>query len=140
MKSRAAVAALLFMTGVVSSSAAVRIHDDSGGQIGEYVAKFKAIRSSGERVEIDGTCASACTMLLGSIPRDRICVTPSARLVFHSAWDPDGDPAVAADGNRILWSRYPASVRQWIKRHGGLRSQTITLAWPEVTEMFPTCR
>lgn len=136
----AVLAPFLIILSVAASSAAVRIQDDSGGRIGDYVAKFRALRSSGERVEIDGTCASACTMLLGTIPRSRICVTSNARLVFHSAWDPDGDPSVAADGNRILWSRYPAEVRQWIKRHGGLGSDTITLGWPEVAKMFPTCR
>jgi hypothetical protein len=140
MKARAALAAMFLVTSIAAASATVRISDDSGGQIGDYLAKFRALRASGERVEIDGTCASACTMLLGTIPRNRICVTPGARLVFHGAWDPAGDRAVAADGNRILWSSYPASVRQWIKRHGGLRSQTITLGWPEVAAMFPVCR
>jgi hypothetical protein len=140
MKAHIALAAMFLIVGSAAASASVRISDDSGGQIGDYVAKFRALRSSGERVEIDGTCASACTMLLGTIPRNRICVTPGARLVFHSAWDPAGDRVVAADGNRILWSSYPASVRQWIKRHGGLGSQTITLGWPEVAAMFPICR
>jgi hypothetical protein len=140
MKARITFVAMFLMTGIAAASATVRISDDSGGQIGDYLARFRALRASGERVEIDGTCASACTMLLGTIPRNRICVTPGARLVFHSAWDPDGDRAVAADGNRILWASYPASVRQWIKRHGGLRSQTITLGWPEVAAMFPPCR
>jgi hypothetical protein len=78
-------------------------------------------------------------MLLGVIPRNRICVTPRASLVFHSAWDMQGDQAVTADGNRILWSTYPESVRQWIKRHGGLHSQTITLSGPELAAMFPAC-
>jgi hypothetical protein len=139
MKVLALLAATFLMSGIASAFATVRIYDDPGGQIGNYVAKYRALRSSGERVEIDGTCASACTMLLGSIPRNRICVTPSARLIFHSAWDPEGDPAVSADGNRILWSTYPASVRQWITRHGGLRSETITLGWPELAAMFPAC-
>lgn len=140
MKARAALAALIFISGIAAASATVRISDDSGGRIGDYVARFKALRASGERVEIDGMCASACTMLLGTIPRNRICVTPGARLVFHSAWDAAGNGAVAADGNRILWSNYPASVRHWITRHGGLRSRIITLGWPEVAAMFPPCR
>ena len=98
-----------------------------------------ALRVSGERVEIDGRCASACTMLLGVIPRNRICVTPRATLVFHSAWDMEGDQAVTSDGNRILWSTYPESVRRWIKSHGGLHSRTITLSGPELAAMFPAC-
>jgi hypothetical protein len=62
------------------------IHYDSGGQIGSYLSKYNAIRMSGQHVVIDGTCASACTLLLGSVPRNRICVTKNAVLAFHSAW------------------------------------------------------
>jgi hypothetical protein len=50
-----------------------------------------------------------------------------------------GDQAVTADANRILWSTYPEDVRQWIKRHGGLHSQFITLRGPELGAMFPAC-
>jgi hypothetical protein len=55
--------------GITQGLATERIYDDPGGQIGEYLAKFRAIRISGERVVIDGTCASACTLVLGTIPR-----------------------------------------------------------------------
>ena len=90
---------------------------------------------------IDGTCASTCAMLLGTIPRDRICVTPRATLVCHCAWDraPTGD-VVSGAGNQILWSSYPADVRKWISRHGGLRSQIIYLHGPELFAMYPLCR
>ena len=69
MKARAISAAMLMMMGMSSAFANVRIYDDRGGQIGEYLAKYQALRVSGEKVEIDGTCASACTMLLGVVPR-----------------------------------------------------------------------
>src|SRR5580658_10294849 len=130
MKARAALAAMFLMTSIAAASATVRISDDSGGQIGDYLAKYSALRLSGERVEIDGTCASACTMLLGTIPRNRICVTPRAVLEFHSAWDPtpSGGTATSEAGNQILWSTYPGQVRKWIKRHGGLQSRIITLS------------
>src|SRR5882724_13079799 len=81
----AAVAALA----ISNASAAVRIKADPGGQIGPYLENLAALRSSGERVVIDGPCLSACTMVLGVIPRDHLCVTPRARLGFHSAWRPD---------------------------------------------------
>ncbi len=140
MKARAFSAVIFLLLGLAPALAVVRIGDDSGGQIGPYLAKYRALRASGERVEIDGACASACTMLLGLIPRNHICVTPRASLVFHSAWDPQGDQGVSADGNRILWSTYPEGIRQWIKRHGGLHSQIIMLRGPELAAMFPTCR
>jgi hypothetical protein len=138
-KTHAVLAAVFLTLGLAPATATVRIANDSGGQIGPYLAKYRALRASGERVEIDGTCASACTMLLGIIPRNRICVTPRATLVFHSAWDMQGDQAVTSDGNRILWSTYPESVRRWIKSHGGLHSQIITLSGPELAAMFPAC-
>ena len=34
-------------------------------------------------------CASACTIVLGAVPRDRICLTPNASLGFHAAYDRD---------------------------------------------------
>jgi len=141
MKAHAVSAAmLLLMMSIGSASATVRIQDDDGGQIGQYLAKYKALRVSGERVVIDGTCASACTMLLGSIPRNRICVTPRATLAFHAAWNPTpGGTQISTAGNSYLWSSYPSDVRKWISRHGGLRSQIIYLRGPELFAMYPIC-
>jgi hypothetical protein len=141
MVARPAIAAIFLMVGIAAASATVRIHHDFGGQIGEYLARFSALRRSGERVEIDGTCASACTMLLGTIPRSRICVTPRAVLEFHSAWDPSpaGGEVASEAGNQILWSTYPSEVRKWISRHGGLQSQIIKLSGPALAAMYPRC-
>jgi hypothetical protein len=118
-----------------------RILDDSGGRIGNYLTRYQALRKSGRLVAIDGTCASACTLLLGVIPRERICVTPRAVLAFHAAWDLSLTGAQTnAPGTKYLWSHYPDSVRRWITRHGGLRSQTIYLGGRELAAMFPACR
>jgi hypothetical protein len=75
------------MSKTVSPPAGERIGDDNGGRIGTCLSKYEALRKSGQRVVIDGTCASACTLLLGLIPHSRICVTPRAVLAFHAAWD-----------------------------------------------------
>jgi hypothetical protein len=142
MKTRAmsAPVMLLLMT-MQSAFATVRVNDDRGGQIGEYLAKYQALRVSGEQVVIDGICASACTMLLGAIPRNRICVTPRAVLEFHAAWDPTpAGQEVSSAGNHILWSNYPSNVRKWISRHGGLHSRIIYLRGPELAAMYPVCR
>lgn len=142
MKALALAATMLLTTAAVPAGAAVRIYDDPGGQIGPYLDKYQALRQSGERVEIDGLCASACTMLLGSIPADRICVTPRAVLEFHSAWDPtaSGGQSSSPAGNRLLWAHYPAKIRTWIKKHGGLGAQIIYLRWPELGRMYASCR
>lgn len=141
MKARAVLTVVFLVMVITAASATVKVYDDPGGQIGNYLAKYRALRSSGERVEIDGLCASACTMLLGTIPRNRICVTPRAVLEFHSAWDPtpSGGEAVSQAGNQILWSNYPSQVRKWISRHGGLGSRVIQLRGPALAAMYPPC-
>jgi len=58
------------MSKTVPAPATERILDDSGGRIGAYLTKYEALRKSGQRVMIDGTCASACTLLLGVIPHN----------------------------------------------------------------------
>jgi hypothetical protein len=126
---------------IASPPAAERILDDSGGRIGTYLTRYEALRKSGQRIAIDGTCASACTLLLGVIPHNRICVTPRAVLAFHAAWDISLTGAQTnAPGTKYLWSHYPDGVRQWIRRHGGLGSQTIYLGGRELASMFPSCR
>jgi hypothetical protein len=69
------LAAALLLAGAGVSHASVRIADDRGGRIGNYVTKFQRLRSSGESVIIDGLCASACTLVLGTVPHNKICVT-----------------------------------------------------------------
>jgi hypothetical protein len=143
MKERVAAAAMLVLLTVnfASAFATVRISDDRGGQIGDYLNKYHALRENGEQVMIDGTCASACTMLLGVIPRNRICVTPRAVLAFHSAWTPTSEgEQISSAGNYYLWSNYPPAVRKWIIQHGGLHAQIIYLSGPELAAMYPACR
>jgi hypothetical protein len=140
MRARVAAAAMLLMMNVSSASATVRISDDRGGQIGDYLNKYHALRENGEQVMIDGTCASACTMLLGVIPRNRICVTPRAVLAFHSAWTPTSEgEQISSAGNYYLWSNYPPAVRKWIIQHGGLHTQIIYLSGRELAAMYPAC-
>ena len=125
-----------------SASATVTINDDPGGQIGIYINKYRALRVSGERVVVKGTCASACTMVLGIIPRNRICITPSAVFEFHTAWDlsSTGEQIVNGAGNRILWANYPADIRNWIERHGGLGPEIISLSGSALARMFSICK
>jgi hypothetical protein len=68
-----------------------RIRADQGGNIGQYLKKYGSIRDSGEQDIIDGRCVSACTLVVGVVPRARICVTSRAVLEFHAAWKPDAN-------------------------------------------------
>ena len=134
-----AVTAALMMS---TAQGAVRIKSDPGGQIGPYLENLVALRGSGERVIIDGPCLSACTMVLGVIPRDHLCVTPRARLGFHSAWRPDeaGHPVVSRDGTQLLMTVYPQQVRNWIARRGGLSPHMMYLTGRELASMYPACQ
>jgi hypothetical protein len=123
------------------ASATMRIAEDRGGQIGHYLEAFATLRSSGENVVIDGNCLSACTLVLGLIPRSRLCATSRARLGFHAAWMPDsrGRPVTSAMGTQALWNIYPGSVRHWIRRHGGLSRHMIYLQGRELSRIVPRC-
>jgi hypothetical protein len=126
---------------IPTASAAMRITDDPGGRIVTYMRKFAGLRESGERVIIDGTCASACTIVLGAVPRERICITPRARLGFHAAWEfgQAGRPVTNPMATQFLLAMYPPSVRSWIRRRGGLNGKMIYLGGRELAAMYPRC-
>jgi hypothetical protein len=134
----AAIAALY----VNSAWATVRISGDPGGQIGPYVQRYMSIRQSGEQVVIDGPCLSACTMVLGILPRNQVCVTPNAVLGFHAAWRPDnaGNKVTSLGGTQLLWDVYPKHVRKWISRKGGLSPRMIMLRGRDLASMYAPCR
>ena len=133
--------ALLLGAGITSASAAMRIAEDRGGQIGHYLQAFTLLRSTGERVVIDGDCLSACTLVLGMIPRNQMCATDRAVFGFHAAWMPDRDgrPVTSTMGTRALWNVYPPSVRHWIVSHGGLSRRMIYLQGRDLAAIVPSC-
>jgi hypothetical protein len=133
--------AALLASGIAPASATMRIAEDRGGQIGQYLQTFALLRSSGEKVVVDGNCLSACTLVLGVIPRERICATDRARFGFHAAWMPDseGRPVTSPMGTQALWRIYPQSVRHWISRHGGLSRKMIYLEGRALAGIVPSC-
>jgi hypothetical protein len=137
----AVVAALLTLAGANAALADMKIRLDTGGRIDAYLHRYAAVRKSGQRVVVDGPCLSACTVLLGTIPKDRICVTGRAAFGFHAAWVPAGRgrQAPSALGDRMLWANYPAPVREWITKHGGLTKRIIYLRGRELTALYSAC-
>ena len=135
------LAAALLLAGVGSSHAVVRIAEDRGGRIGTYVDKYQDLRSSGETVVIDGLCATACTIVLGAVPHDRICVTSQANLGFHAAWDfgANGRAVTNPEATQMLYSMYPSAVRRWIAQRGGLSRNMIFLRGKQLTSMYRPC-
>src|SRR5436309_4264450 len=132
------VGTILAAASAPSASAAVRIVSDAGGQIGPYLESLAQLRSSGQNVIIDGPCLSACTMVLGVIPRERICVTARARLGFHAAWHPgeNGRPVTSREATKLLMDIYPEHVRSWIAQRGGLSPKMMFLSGRELASMY----
>ncbi len=135
------LAAVLLLSGIGASHAVIRISEDRGGRIGTYVDKYQGLKGSGETVMIDGLCASACTIVLGAVPHDKICVTSRANLGFHAAWDfgAGGRPVTNREATRMLYEMYPSTIRSWISRRGGLKQRMIFLRGRELTSMYRPC-
>ena len=143
MRLRAALCGVFFAALLAAEAgAAVRISNDKGGQIGPYLDNFAMLRNSGQKVIIDGPCLSACTMVLGIVPRDRICVTSRAKLGFHAAWNPaaNGRVVMSHAGTKALWDIYPSHIRSWLSKRGGLKTKMIYLSGSELSAMYPPCR
>ncbi|ABD07066.1 conserved hypothetical protein [Rhodopseudomonas palustris HaA2] len=112
---------------VSPAHADLRITRDHGGYVTEYKAKYERIRERRERVIIDGICNSACTMVFGIVPLNKICVTPRASLGFHLAYYDKaftfGIKVNSSEGTSELMGYYPQPVRDWIRRNGGLTNE-----------------
>jgi hypothetical protein len=123
------------------ANATLWITEDTGGTILEYAQRYHRARDSGERVIIDGKCLSACTMVIGMLPRDRICATPNAILGFHAAFRTTwyGGMVDSTDATKFMMNAYPPQIRKWINQHGGLTAQMIFLMGRELATFVPTC-
>jgi hypothetical protein len=119
----------------------VRILSSSGGEVSGYLEFFQRVKQSGERVIIDGPCYSACTLVLSTLPRKRVCVTRRAVLGFHapSIVEPNGRTYRSPKVTAAMAASYPPNVRAWIKRHGGLKPQPIYLRGRELAALYPRC-
>jgi hypothetical protein len=136
------ISVLAVMFAAAPASADVRILASPGGQIGPYLQLFSAVRESGARVVIDGPCLSACTLVLMSVPRQRICVTPRAILGFHAATSRDfyGRRVYEPEATDVVLAAYPPRIREWIVRRGGLNSRLLLLRGRALAAMYPRCR
>jgi hypothetical protein len=126
---------------VSPADATMRITGDPGGLVTNYVERFDAARASGEPVIIDGACLSACTLAIGILARGQVCATPNAVLGFHAAWRPtaNGGRVTSPAATQAMYEVYPANVRKWIARRGGLSKRIILLKGRELAAVVPAC-
>lgn len=124
-----------------SAEATMRITADRGGLLHDYAEKFQQAQASGEAVVIDGACLSACTLVVGMLPRKQVCATSRAVLGFHAAWRPtsSGGKVTSQEATRYMMDVYPPGLRHWIGRRGGLTPRMIFLHGRELAAFVPSC-
>src|SRR3979490_449169 len=135
------VKAALFAA-IAPVGAEVRILASPGGQVGPFLDLFDRVRESGERVGSHVPGRSPCTLVLSTVPSERICVTRRAVLGFHAARSIDrrGRLYAEPEASQVVLEAYPAAVRGWISRRGGLTSRLLLLRGRELAAIYPTCR
>jgi hypothetical protein len=109
----------------------VEVNDPHGGLLMWYQWMWSKLGAEKVNVRIVGQCVSACTVLLGYIPRENICATSNASLGFHLA-----TMQFATDD---LWKAYPADIRAWITQHGGLTYNLLWLQGPALYKLIHKC-
>ena len=136
------LAALAGLSAATPAHAEIRILGSPGGQVGPFLDLFERVRATGEIVVIDGPCLSACTLVLSVVPNDRICVTRRAVLGFHAARSIDrrGRFYAEPEASEAVLDAYPAPVRDWIRRRGGLTSRLLLLRGRDLASIYPRCR
>ncbi len=150
LKTAALVAALMAAACTPSKTADVVIKDDMGGVIVDFVKKYSDMRDTKDRLVIDGECASACTLFLGILPKDRFCVTHSASLGFHSAssLSVDGVLTHAPEFTLLTWNLYPKRVRKALRARGwdggneqnNAHPDIIWIKGQQLTALIAECR
>src|SRR5215467_16102812 len=112
------LAAIFLILSTSAATAEYRITRDHGGLVEDYKARYAQIRDRGERVIIDGICNSACTLVLGIVPLNRVCVTPRASVGVHQAYYDKsttfGIKVTSYAGTADLLSYYPDTLKAWI--------------------------
>ena len=124
-----ALAVSFFMSPVQAET--IDVSDNHGGSVAEYSARWADLARKGVNVRIVGPCQSACTVLLGRIPRSRICVTPEASFGFHLAH--------LASATATLRAAYGSDIQGWINSHGGLTKDFIWMRAPDTYSYFHKC-
>jgi hypothetical protein len=100
------------------------LYDEPGGDYWVHWNRFRALAESGDDVEIRGSCASGCTLIMVHVPNDRLCFGEAASLKFHVTRDPkSGEPDMAFT-QRMMVNQYPQDIRMWVIAKGGVEKMT----------------
>ena len=118
-----------------------------GGFLARYLIDLETLKRLGVRqLQLDATCASACTVFLRL--GDRVCVTDRARIGFHkivllerTRFGRRRSPFKSIDHNlndKFL-QRLPAKIRAWRGISGGLPWRMAWLEGEEAARLIGRC-
>lgn len=134
-----AVSSAKIVTPAQAAVSPVIVDDDGGGAIHTYISFYKRLKASGVPVVLRGVCISACTLIL-ILPKDQVCVEPTASLGFHLASDGEGadEPYTQA----LIRRHYPAAVQKWLADKKLTLGREEYLSAAEIVKMglFPACK
>jgi len=127
-----ALVTILSLVTSVASAETIEVANDRGGIVYFYQKRWEKLALQHPSVRVTGMCLSACTILLGYVPRRDICVTPNAVFGFHLA--------TMQSATDELWKAYPDDIRAWIDQNGGL--EFLKIRWlqaPDIYKFFQKC-
>ena len=118
--------------------AAIVVTLDTGGYVDDYYAAAERYKMSGRRIEVNGECRSACTVLL-EVPT--LCVWPGAVFRWHQAYNPKTKvtyPNVTQD----MLSRLPYRIANRLQgRVQKFYTREASLGYSELIALgVPSCR
>lgn len=97
---------------IAMPSSAREINHDIGGPLITYAMEAARVE---DRIEIRGTCASACTLFIG---RENTCLGPNARLGFHGPYSTRGKMGEDQFDRASIFMAgyYPPKIAAWFMK------------------------
>lgn len=111
-----AIILLLFMVPLANAQELIErgntliIRNDMGGSMADYLARYSEMKVHASTIALDGECDSSCTLFLGFIPQQGVCITANAKLGFHRANRPEG--------TMVMLMNYPQVILMWLLAEG----------------------
>lgn len=134
---------ILFLLSFCSSSFGFNISNDGGGELTQYIDRFLLINENKDivKVIISGSCFSACTLFIGIIDKEKICVKEDTMFGFHSASTvSDNKLSFSLSGSRLMWLFYSEEVRKKLIDRGWDGSTPHpNFIMIKGTELYPLC-
>lgn len=109
----------------------VTITEDLGGNVRQYIQKALLYEQASVKLEIEGKCASACTILISSSFNYEKCMSRHALFGFHKPYILGKLTQEQKDGLALT------ATAMWDSYHPIIQSNLRVQGWPSVLEGDP---